>query len=100
MNDLERLVSVEERAKSNTKRIDEHDKKIEDIHDLTYSIKELAIEVKNMREDINKVDSRLNILEEKPVKNWDNLKWLIITRNCNSNSGFFIRKNWFIGGNV
>lgn len=86
---IQKLIETEQRSKSNTKRIDEHEKKIEDIHDLTYSIKELAIEVKNMREDINKVDTRLNVLEEKPAKNWDNLIKTIITRNCNSSFGLF-----------
>ena len=46
---IERLVQVEQRAKSNTKRLDEHDEKLEDIHDLTYAVKELANETKLMR---------------------------------------------------
>lgn len=96
MNDLERLVAVEERAKSNTKRLDEAERKIEDIHDLTYSIKELATETKRLREDVNKIDNRLNTLEEKPGKNWEDLMKTIITRNCNSSSGLFFSKN----GNV
>ena len=96
MNELERLVAVEERAKSNTKRIDEAERKIEDIHDLTYSIKELATETKRLREDVNKIDNRLNTLEEKPGKNWEDLMKTIITRNCNSSSGLFFSKN----GNV
>ena len=96
MNDLERLVAVEERAKSNTKRLDEAERKIEDIHDLTYSIKELATETKRLREDVNKIDNRLNTLEEKPGKNWEDLMKTIITRNCNSSYGLFFSKN----GNV
>lgn len=96
MNDLERLVAVEERAKSNTKRLDEAERKIEDIHDLTYSIKELATETKRLREDVNKIDNRLNTLEEKPAKNWEDLMKTIITRNCNSSSWLFFSKN----GNV
>ena len=30
---IERLVEVEQRSKSNTKRLNEHDDKLEDIHD-------------------------------------------------------------------
>ena len=92
MDDKERLVAVEERAKSNTKRIDEAERKIEDIHELTYSIKELATETKRLREDVNKIDNRLNVLEEKPARNWDSLVKTIITRNCNSSSGLFFSK--------
>ena len=55
---IRKMVETEQRSKSNTKRIDEHeakfkdvDSKLEDIHELTYSIKEIATEVKLMRED-------------------------------------------------
>ena len=89
MDEKERLVAVEERAKSNTKRLDEAEKKIEDIHDLTFSVKELALETKRLREDVNKIDTRLNDVEQKPAKNWESLIKTIITRNSNSYSGLF-----------
>ena len=63
-SDIIKLQEVEDRSKSNTKRLDEHDdkfkdinNKLEDIHELTYSIKEIATEVKLMREDVNKLDT-------------------------------------------
>lgn len=96
MDEKERLVAVEERAKSNTKRLDEAERKIEDIHDLTYSIKELATETKRLREDVNKIDGRLNTIEEKPAKNWENLTRTILTRNCNCSSGLFFSQNGFV----
>lgn len=96
MDEKERLVAVEERAKSNTKRLDEAERKIEDIHDLTYSIKELATETKRLREDVNKIDSRLNTIEEKPAKNWESLTRTIITRNCNCSSGLFFSQKWLV----
>ena len=97
MDEKERLVAVEERAKSNTKRLDEAERKIEDIHELTYSIKELATETKRLREDVNKIDDRLNTLEEKPAKRWEDLTKTIITRNCNGSSGLFFSKIRIIG---
>lgn len=64
--DIIKLQETEDRSKSNTKRLDEHDikfkevdNKLEDIHELTYSIKEIATEVKLMREDVNKLDTRV-----------------------------------------
>lgn len=89
---INKLIETEQRSKSNEKRLDEHARKIEDIHDLTYSVKELAIEVKNMREDINKVDNRLNVLEEQPGKNWDKLKWIVITGIATAILGFVLGK--------
>lgn len=69
---LERLVEIEQREKSNTKRIDILEEKVDDIHELTISVKELALETKAMREDINKIDNRVLAIESKPAKKWDN----------------------------
>lgn len=48
-----RLTEVEQRAKSNTIRIDEHDQEIKENNNLIGAIKELATEVKYMRADLN-----------------------------------------------
>ena len=89
----ERLIKLEERAKSNTTRLNEHDKKLENIHDLTVAVKEVAMETRATREDVNDMNSRLKNIEEKPGKNWENLIKLIATRNCNSSIGLFFRRN-------
>lgn len=68
---IERLVEIEQRSKSNTKRLDNVEVKVEDIHSLTIAIKEIATEVKIMREDLNKIDKRLITLEDKPSKRMD-----------------------------
>lgn len=70
-NYLERLVEVEQRSKSNTKRLDEDERKIEDIHSLALSIRDIATEVKLMREDLNKIDKRVLAIEDKPSKRMD-----------------------------
>ena len=62
-----RLTEVEQRAKSNTIRIDEHDQEIKENNNLIGAIKELATEVKYMRADLNDTIERLNKLEEKTV---------------------------------
>ncbi len=71
---IERLVQVEQRAKSNTKRLDEHDAKLEDIHDLTYAVKELANETKHMREDVNNLNTRVANIEDEPAKDYKETK--------------------------
>ncbi len=71
---IERLVEVEQRAKSNTKRIDEHDEKLEDIHDLTFAVKELANETKLMREDVNNLNNRVANIESEPAKEYKDIK--------------------------
>lgn len=80
-SDIIKLQEVEDRSKSNTKRLDEHDdkfkdinNKLEDIHELTYSIKEIATEVKLMREDVNKLDTRVGNIENEPAKDYKEVK--------------------------
>lgn len=78
---IERIVEIEQRSKSNTKRIDEHDakfkeinNKLEDTHELTYAIKEIATEVKLMREDVNKLDTRVGNIEKEPAQDYKDTK--------------------------
>ncbi len=78
---IERIVETEQRSKSNTKRLDEHDikfkeinNKLEDTHELTYAIKEIATEVKLMREDVNKLDTRVGNIEKEPAQDYKDTK--------------------------
>lgn len=73
-----RLTEVEQRAKSNTIRIDEHDQEIKENNNLIGAIKELATEVKYMRADLNDTIERLNKLEGKDSDNWEKFKWLLV----------------------
>ena len=71
-----RLTEVEQRAKSNTIRIDEHDQEIKENNNLIGAIKELATEVKYMRADLNDTIERLNKLEGKDRDKWEKFKSL------------------------
>ena len=73
-----RLTEVEQRAKSNTKRLDEHDQEIKENNNLIGAIKELATEVKYMRGDLNDTIERLNKLEGKDGDKWEKFKWLLV----------------------
>lgn len=73
-----RLTETEQRAKSNTKRLDEHDQEIKENNNLIGAIKELATEVKYMREDLNDTIERLNKLESKDSDKWEKFKWLLV----------------------
>lgn len=80
----ERIAKLEENVKSNQHRLNEHDekfkevyKKLEDTHELTYAIKEIATEVKLMREDVNKLDTRVGNIEKEPVENYKEVKKVV-----------------------
>ena len=51
----------------------------ENINKLTVQIEKLALETKYMREDYNDLDSRVMVLEQKPVKRYDTVVTTIIT---------------------
>ena len=81
MNEKEiehRLTELEQRASSNTHRIDGHDEEIKTLRDLFSTIKELATEVKYMREKLNENVTRLDKLESKDGDKWEKFKWIIV----------------------
>ena len=51
----------------------------ENINKLTVQIEKLALETKYMREDYNDIDSRVMVLEQKPVKRYDTVVTTTIT---------------------
>lgn len=87
-----------ESCKSAHKRLDKMETEIKAINELTIAVKEIAISTKATQEDVNDMNSRLKLVEEKPGRNWDNLIKTIITRNCNSSSGLFFSKIRNVGG--
>ena len=89
---IQMLIETNQSAKSAHKRIDTVEKAIGETRELTIAVKEIAMETKATREDVNDMNSRLKIVEEKPMKNWENLTKTIITRNCNSSSRIFFSK--------
>ena len=75
---IEKLIATEERAKSNTKRIDEVEQEVKENRELTVAVKEIATEMKHLREEQSNMNDRLKIIEEKPSKNWDKVITTII----------------------
>ena len=75
---IEKVAHLEEREKSNTKRIDVVENKVENIYDLTLSVREIATEMKAMREDVNKIDKRVVEIENKPAKKLDSIWGYVI----------------------
>ena len=73
-----RLTEVDDRSRSNTKRIDELFANVKENNNLIGAIKELAVETKYMREDLNETISRLDKLESKDGDKWEKFKWLIV----------------------
>lgn len=75
---IEKIAHLEEKAKSNTKRIDEVEQEVKENRELTIAVKEIATEIKYLREEQSNMNDRLKIIEEKPVKNWNKIITTII----------------------
>lgn len=66
----ERLTSVESSVKSAHHRIDSIEK-------LTKSVSDMVVEVKHMREDLNKVQSEMENVKNRPLKIYDKFLWAV-----------------------
>lgn len=79
---LTKLVEVEQRSKSNTKRIDDVEAEVKENRELTVAVKEIATEMKHLREEQTDMNKRLKLIEEKPIKEYEEtkskIKWQII----------------------
>lgn len=81
MIDVEnRLTSLEQRCKSNGHRLEHLEKQQEAIHSLAASIQVMAAEQKHqteaintVREDVSRLDGKVDALEMKPGKRWEGL---------------------------
>ena len=79
MTDMERIVEVEQRCKSNTHRINTMEENQKVIQDMTASIRELAVEMKNMKEDQSEIFERLATIERKPADRLNTIITAIIS---------------------
>lgn len=74
-----KITEIENRAKSNSHRLDKCEKQLELLVELVGSIKELTAETKHIREALNETNTRLSKLENKDIAKWDKFIWLVVT---------------------
>ena len=68
-----RLTEVEERAKSNSHRLDEVEKRQDDLDELVSTVKVLAVREENVETDVKEIKSDVKSLTNKPAQRWDNM---------------------------
>lgn len=69
----QRLTAVEERSKSNTKRIDKLEESTEAITRLATSMEVMANKQEQVADTVDKLDGKVTALEAKPAKRWDGI---------------------------
>ena len=89
--DLEhRLTAVEDRAKSNTKRIDEVEKRQDNLDDLVSTVKVLANREENVENDVKEIKSDVKELTNKSAKRWDSFVDKVIWAVAAAAIGFIL----------
>ena len=73
------LTEVDNRSRSNTRRIEHLEKSTDVLNRLATSIEVMATKQETMSDNIVKMDEKITTLEEKPGKRWDSLVTAIIS---------------------
>ena len=88
----QRLTAVEERAKSNTKRLDKLEESTEAISRLATSMEVMAERQEQVADTVGKLDDKVTAMEQKRVKRWDSLWDKIIWALVAAVIGFFLAR--------
>lgn len=75
---IQMIIENKDSCKSAHHRLDKIENDFREIKELTIAVKEIAMETRANREDVNKIDERLEIIEQKPSKNWDKIVTTIV----------------------
>ena len=68
-----RLTEVEERSKSNQRRIEDLEKRQDNLEDLTVAVNGLVIREENVETTVKEIKDDVKTLTSKPAKRWDGL---------------------------
>ena len=90
-----RLTEVEDRSKSNTRRLNEMEKRQDDLDALVATVKVLVDREERVEEDVKEIKSDVKSLTNKPAKKWDNLVNQIVYVVAAAIVGFILAKIGF-----
>lgn len=100
MNEVEiehRITEVEQRAKSNSHRLDNLEPVVQEIHTMSITMVELVQEVKhtneavnNLDEKVERMDNRVDEMEKAPGRKWNDAKSTVLNTVLGAIVGFLI----------
>lgn len=88
----QRLTEVEERSKSNTKRLDEYKKKQDDLLELVGAVKVLATREEQVETDVKEIKADVKSLTQKPAQKWEKAVTTVLTTIIAAVVGFMLAK--------
>lgn len=68
-----RLTEVEQRSKSNTKRLDEMEHRLGEVEQTSTDVSVLEVKLERMETDVKEIKTDVKSLTEKPGKRWDSI---------------------------
>lgn len=68
-----RLTEVEQRSKSNAKRLEDVEKRQDNLDNLVSSVAIIAKEQDHIKSDVTEIKTDVKALTEKPAKRWDDM---------------------------
>lgn len=95
MNDTEfaaKLAEVEQRGKSNTRRLDKVEERQNNLDALVTSVATLATEQEHIKEDVTEIKCDVKTLTAKPGQRWDGLVDKIIWAVAGAVIAYFFAK--------
>lgn len=66
-----RMTAVEDRSRSNTKRLDEVEKRQDNLDELVSTVKVLAVREENVESDVKEIKTDVKSLKDVPSKRWN-----------------------------
>lgn len=91
-DDIKLITEIDQRSKSNTKRLDEHDKKIEELSDVYIALTKVNDKVDIIDSDMKEVKSDIQEIKDKPAKRYETIITYIITTIIAGILGFLFAK--------
>lgn len=85
-----RVTAVEERSKSNTRRIEEMEKRQDDLEMLASSVSALAIREERMESDVKEIKADVKLLTGKPAKKWESMEEKVLLAFVAAVVGFIL----------
>jgi len=65
-----RMTEVEQRAKSNTHRLDKLEPVVEEIHRISETLVELTTEMRNTNQNVEEIKDKVETIEQEPGRRW------------------------------
>lgn len=78
-DDIKLLTEIDQRSKSNTKRLDEHDKKISELSDVYIALTKVNDKVDTIDNDVKDIKTDLQIIKDKPTKRYEQIVGYILS---------------------